>query len=190
MLFKTFIKILFLSLLLASCATQNPQVRIVTNLGDIELELDRTNAPKSVDNFLQYSKEGFYNHTVFHRVIKGFMIQGGGFTEELIKKNTRQPIENEANNGLQNTPGTIAMARTNMPHSASSQFFINTAQNDFLNHTAKTTRGWGYAVFGKVTSGMEVVKKIENTATGPKGIFPSDVPVNTVIIEKVEIIAE
>jgi len=190
MLIRTFIKILFLSALLSSCATQNPQVRIVTNQGDIELELDRVKAPKSVDNFLQYSKDGYYNNTIFHRVIKGFMIQGGGFDEDLNKKNTRQPIENEANNGLKNDLGTIAMARTNMPHSASAQFFINTAQNDFLNHTAKTPRGWGYAVFGKVTKGIEVVKAIENTATGPKGIFPSDVPVETIKIERVEIIKD
>lgn len=190
MLKKILLSLSLFILSLNSFAQDGPLVRIITNHGNIELKLDRVNAPKTVENFLQYSKDGYYNKTVFHRVIKGFMIQGGGFTEELIKKNTRQPIENEANNGLKNALGTIAMARTNMPHSASAQFFINTADNNFLNHSSKTPRGWGYAVFGTVTKGMEVVKAIENMATGPKGIFPSDVPVNTILIEKVEIISE
>jgi len=171
-------------------AVNQPMVRIVTNMGNIELELNRDKAPRSVENFLRYAKDGAYSGTIFHRVIKGFMIQGGGFTQNFERKPTRQAIANEANNGLKNNLGTIAMARTNMPHSATSQFFINTANNDFLNHTSKTPRGWGYAVFGKVTKGLKVVKDIENSTTGPKGIFNSDAPVKDVVILKVEIISE
>lgn len=171
-------------------AIDNPLVRIVTNKGDIELELQPEKAPISVKNFLSYAKSGFYNNTVFHRVIKKFMIQGGGFDVELNRKDTDQPIQNEAFNGLTNEPGTIAMARTNMPHSATSQFFINTAKNDFLNFRNKTMRGWGYTVFGKVTKGMDVVNNIENTRTGARGIFSQDVPLEDIIIQKVEIISE
>lgn len=187
---KAFILFFFLLFSFTAFAENNPMVRIVTNMGDIELELNRTKAPKSVANFLQYAKDGAYSGTIFHRVIKGFMIQGGGFTQNFDRKRTLQPVKNEATNGLKNDLGTIAMARTNMPHSATSQFFINTANNDFLNHTSKTPRGWGYAVFGKVTQGISVVKDIEKSATGPKGIFNSDAPVKDVVILKVEIISE
>lgn len=171
-------------------AGDHPQVRIVTNMGNIELELDRVKAPGSVANFLQYARDGFYNNTVFHRVIRNFMIQGGGFTPELELKPTRAPIQNEADNGLKNESGTIAMARTNMPHSATSQFFINTADNEFLNFSSKSMRGWGYTVFGKVTSGMDVVKRIESIATGARGVFSQDVPLQDIIITRVEILSE
>lgn len=185
--------ILSLVLLLTShsvFANNNPLVRMTTNQGVIEIELNKVKAPKTVENFLQYVKSDFYSGTVFHRVIKGFMIQGGGFTKNLERKTTRAQIENEAFNGLKNDHGTIAMARTNQPHSASSQFFINTGQNDFLNFTSKSPRGWGYAVFGKVTKGLDIVSKIENTQTGPRGTFPSDVPLNEIVIQKVEVISE
>lgn len=174
----------------SSFANNNPQVRMTTNQGVIEIELNSTKAPKTVNNFLQYVKDDYYSGTVFHRVIKDFMIQGGGFTKGLERKTTRAQIENEAFNGLKNDHGTIAMARTNQPHSASSQFFINTAKNDFLNFTSKSPRGWGYTVFGKVTKGLDIVSKINNTRTGPRGTFPSDVPLNEIIIQKVEIISE
>jgi len=164
-----------------------PRVRLVTNMGDIVIELDQARAPKSVENFLAYVKDGFYNGTVFHRVIDGFMIQGGGFTQDFQKKATRSPIENEANNGLKNDRGTIAMARTNEPHSATSQFFINVVNNDFLNFRSESPRGWGYAVFGKVVQGMDVVDAIRHTPTGPGGPFPSDVPQTPVIIESASI---
>jgi peptidyl-prolyl cis-trans isomerase B (cyclophilin B) len=158
---------------------------MTTNMGDIVLELDREKAPKSVANFLNYVQEGFYDGTIFHRVIDGFMIQGGGFTQDFQKKSTHAPVENEANNGLQNVIGTIAMARTNDPHSATAQFFINVADNGFLDHRSPTPRGWGYAVFGKVVEGMAVVDKIRKTPTGNGGPFPTDVPRTPVIIEKV-----
>jgi len=169
----------------ASADDQYPRVRITTTLGDIVLELDREKSPKSVENFLNYVREGFYDGTIFHRVIDKFMVQGGGFTQDLQKKPTRAPIENEANNGLKNLNGTIAMARTNAPHSATAQFFINVADNDFLNHTSPTPRGWGYAVFGKVVEGMDVVDKIRKTPTGSGGQFRSDVPRTPVVMEKV-----
>jgi len=162
----------------------NPQVNLQTNKGLIVLELYPDKAPKSVENFLAYVDSGFYNGTIFHRVIKDFMIQGGGFSEDMTQKETRQPIANEADNGLKNERGTIAMARTNNPDSATAQFFINLKDNGFLDHTAKNTRGWGYAVFGKVTEGMAVVDAIGTAATGAKGKFPKDVPLETVIIEK------
>ncbi len=168
----------------------NPVVKITTNKGVIELQLNREKAPLSVENFLAYAKSGFYSGTVFHRVIKDFMIQGGGFTTELERKETQPPIANEAFNGLKNNRGTIAMARTNMPHSATSQFFINTKDNDFLNFSGKNMRGWGYAVFGKVSKGMNVVDAIENLRTGGKGVFSQDVPLDTVIIQSVDIISE
>ena len=171
-------------------ASKNPQVLITTNKGNIELQLNAEKAPKTVENFLLYVKNGFYTGTVFHRVIKNFMIQGGGFTEDLIKKSTLPEIPNEAFNGLQNTRGSIAMARTNMPHSATAQFFINTKDNAFLNHSGKSMRGWGYTVFGKVTKGMDVVDTIENSRTGAKGIFPKDVPLEPVIILSMQIINE
>ena len=172
----------------ATFAADNPRVRMETSMGVIELELNPAKAPQSVENFLRYVNEGFYDGTVFHRVIKAFMIQGGGFTSTYEKKPTHDPIANEAFNGLKNDRGTIAMARTNMPHSATAQFFINTVNNDFLNFQNKSMRGWGYTVFGKVTQGMDVVDRIEGVQTGPGGVFPQDVPQVTVIIKKVEVI--
>jgi len=163
------------------------QVTMTTSMGVIELELDRDKAPKSVANFLHYAKKGSYNGTIFHRVIPNFMIQGGGFNKTMQKQTTQPPIINEADNGLPNTIGSIAMARTSDPHSASNQFFINTNDNHFLNHSGKTTRGWGYAVFGKVTSGMDVVRKIEAVATGNRAGM-QNVPVKPVIIKQVDVI--
>ncbi|MGQ9687216.1 MAG: peptidylprolyl isomerase [Desulfobaccales bacterium] len=152
-------------------AQQKPvQVKLVTGMGDIVLELYPDKAPATVENFLQYIREGHYNNTVFHRVIKGFMIQGGGLDADLREKPTRAPIPNEADNGLKNEPYTIAMARTPEPHSASSQFFINLADNKFLNHRDKTPDGWGYAVFGRVVAGKEVVDKIEAVPTADQGM--------------------
>ena len=151
--------------------------------GVIALELDDVKAPKSVANFLAYVKSGHYDGTIFHRVINGFMIQGGGFTPDMQQKPTNAPIENEAANGLKNDIYTIAMARTNEPHSASAQFFINVKNNDFLNHTAPTPRGWGYAVFGRVVSGQDVVDAIKGVPTGRRGYF-DDVPLEAVVIEK------
>jgi len=157
-----------------------------TNLGDIEIELNMEKAPVSSKNFLRYCKEGFYEGTIFHRVIKDFMIQGGGFTEKMQEKPTRPAIANEANRGLKNVIGSIAMARTDSPHSATAQFFINLDNNDFLDHTATTNAGWGYAVFGKVTAGMDVVNMIAySRTTTMKG--HDDVPSESIIIEKVKI---
>lgn len=173
---------LFGLLLAAVSLAANPQVRMQTNMGDIVLELYPEQAPKSVANFLQYVDEGFYNNTLFHRVIDNFMIQGGGFTPQFERKETHAPILNEADNGLKNTRGTLAMARTFEPHSATAQFFINVKDNDFLDHTAKTPRGWGYAVFGKVIKGMDVVDKIKVLPTSASGPFPQDVPTSPVII--------
>lgn len=161
-----------------------PQVEIKTNLGNILLELYPDRAPRTVENFLQYVKEGHYKSTVFHRVIPGFMIQGGGLNKALRQKPTRPSIENEAANGLKNTIGTIAMARTSDPHSASAQFFINVADNAFLNYSAPTDRGYGYTVFGKVTGGMEIVNKITAIPTGP-----GDVPRETIVIEEIRLIS-
>ncbi|PIW59207.1 peptidylprolyl isomerase [Shewanella sp. CG12_big_fil_rev_8_21_14_0_65_47_15] len=157
-----------------------------TNIGDIGIELDVERAPVTSKNFLRYCEEGFYEHTIFHRVIKGFMIQGGGFTAKMKEKPTHDPIVNEANKGLSNVLGTIAMARTDAPHSATAQFFINTANNDFLDHTAATNNGWGYAVFGKVVAGLEVVQQIEKVKT-TKVAGHEDVPREAIIIEKVTI---
>ncbi len=161
-------------------------ITLHTNYGDIVIELDFEKAPKTAANFKQYVEEGFYNGTIFHRVIDGFMIQGGGFTEDFEQKKTRETIENEADNGLQNLTGTLAMARTNDPHSATAQFFINVKDNAFLNHTAKNSSGWGYCVFGKVTAGMDVVNKIKSVKTGTKG-FHQDVPKEAVIIQSATI---
>ena len=158
-----------------------------TNYGDITLELDTEKAPKTVANFLEYVKSGHYDNTIFHRVIDNFMIQGGGMTISMDEKQTNAPIENEADNGLKNDAGTIAMARTMDPHSATAQFFINVADNDFLNHRAKNQQGWGYAVFGKVTDGMAVVNKIKGVKTGSHH-FHQDVPTEEVIIESAEIV--
>jgi len=160
----------------------SPQILLETSLGDITLELDRARAPGSVENFLEYVDGGYYDGTVFHRVIEGFMIQGGGFTESLMKKATRAPIDNEADNGLSNRKYTIAMARTSEPHSATAQFFINHVDNTMLDHSAKTPRGWGYTVFGRVVDGQDTVDAIAETATGAAGPFGSDVPEETVLI--------
>ena len=162
----------------------NPQVNLQTNKGLIVIELYPDQAPQSVANFLAYVDAGFYDGTIFHRVIPDFMIQGGGFTADLEKKATRDPIPNEADNGLKNERGTLAMARTNDPNSATAQFFINHKDNAFLDHSGKNPRGWGYAVFGRVTDGMSVVDAIATTPTGAKGMFPKDVPLETIVIEK------
>lgn len=161
-------------------------IKLQTNYGTIELELDAEKAPKTVENFLQYAREGFYDGTIFHRVIDNFMIQGGGMEPGMKEKPTHAPIENEADNGLTNDRGTIAMARTPDPHSASSQFFINVKDNGFLNHRNKSPDGWGYCVFGRVVGGMDVVDKIKGVQTGNSG-YHQDVPVEDVIIEKVEV---
>jgi peptidyl-prolyl cis-trans isomerase A (cyclophilin A)/peptidyl-prolyl cis-trans isomerase B (cyclophilin B) len=166
----------------------DPQVDLKTNLGTIRLELYPAKAPKTVENFLQYVKDGHFNGTIFHRVIDGFMIQGGGFDKSYKQKATRPPIENEAKNGLKNDLGTVAMARTSAPHSASSQFFINGKNNDFLNYPGQD--GWGYTVFGKVVSGMDVVTKISKTPTGPGGPFPTDAPRDMVVIESATLVAD
>ncbi|WP_370241532.1 peptidylprolyl isomerase [Marisediminitalea sp.] len=157
-------------------------VTLKTNHGDITLELFADKAPKTVENFLSYVKDGFYDGTIFHRVIDGFMIQGGGMRPDMEQKTTKDPIENEANNGVANAAGTIAMARTNDPHSATAQFFINVKDNDFLNFSSESMNGWGYCVFGKVTAGMDVVEKIKNVKTGNYG-YHQDVPVEAVVIE-------
>ena len=162
-------------------------IRLTTNFGNIDIELNFDKAPKTAANFEQYVKDGFYNGTIFHRVIDNFMIQGGGMTADMQEKSTREPIENEAANGLKNDCYTIAMARTMQPHSASSQFFINVKDNDFLNHTAPTPQGWGYCVFGKVVAGTDVVDKIKTVKTGRHG-YHDDVPLETVLIEKAEVI--
>jgi len=163
----------------------HPRLRIETTRGPITVELYPDQSPATVANFLTYVDAGFYEGTVFHRVIKGFMIQGGGFDKAMWKKTTRTPIENEADNSLKNERGTLAMARTIDPHSATAQFFINHKDNDFLDHKSKDRRGWGYAVFGKVTDGMAVVDEIAATPTGPGGPFSKDVPQNAVVIEKI-----
>lgn len=157
-----------------------------TNMGEIKLELDHEKAPKSAENFEKYVKDGFYDGVIFHRVIDNFMIQGGGMTPDMKEKTTRSPIDNEADNGLKNEKGTIAMARTQDPHSASSQFFINVSDNEFLNHSSKSTQGWGYAVFGKVVDGMDVIEKIKAVKT-TKRKGHQDVPAEDVVIEKAEI---
>jgi len=162
----------------------NPQVELhIAGHGVITVELDAEKAPKSTENFLAYARSGHYDNTIFHRVIDGFMIQGGGFEPGMKQKACREPIENEANNGLKNDRYTLAMARTQAPHSATSQFFINVADNGFLNHTAPSAQGWGYAVFGTVVAGTEVVDAIRAVKTGRKG-FHDDVPLNDVVIEK------
>lgn len=165
----------------------NLQVELKTNMGRITLELYPDKAPQTVENFLQYVRDGFYNGTVFHRVIPNFMIQGGGFTTDFVQKKTRASIRNEAANGLKNALGTVAMARTSDPHSATAQFFINIADNDFLNFTAPTQQGYGYCVFGKVIRGMDVVDKIAGIATGNRPPH-SDVPLQPVIIERASIV--
>jgi cyclophilin family peptidyl-prolyl cis-trans isomerase len=165
---------------------KNPIVVITTSKGDIEAELFADKAPISVENFVTYAKAGHYDGTIFHRVIPGFMIQGGGLTPDMKDKPTRAPIKNEADNGLKNKTGTLAMARTGVVDSATSQFFINTVDNAFLDHKSKTPQGYGYAVFGTVTKGMDVVKAIEGVKTANKGMH-QDVPVEAVMIEKVTV---
>lgn len=164
-------------------------ILLKTNMGEITIELNHEKAPKTAANFEQYVKDGFYDGVIFHRVIDGFMVQGGGMEVGMIQKQTRDQIENEADNGLKNEVGTLAMARTGDPHSASAQFFINVADNEFLNHTGKNSQGWGYAVFGKVVDGMDVVNRIKSVKTGSK-MGHQDVPVEDVIIEKAEVIAK
>jgi peptidyl-prolyl cis-trans isomerase B (cyclophilin B) len=162
-------------------------ITLHTNYGDIVIELDFDKAPNTAANFKKYAQEGFYNNTIFHRVIDGFMIQGGGMTEDMSEKKEKySPIQNEADNGLKNVEGSLAMARTSDPHSATAQFFINVKDNNFLNHSSKTSQGWGYAVFGKVTSGMDVVNRIKGVKTGSKG-HHQDVPVEPVIIQNVSL---
>ena len=163
-------------------------IKLTTNHGVITLELDAAKAPKTVENFIAYVNSGHYDGTVFHRVINGFMIQGGGFGVGMQEKPCNAPIENEAANGLKNDRGTVAMARTNDPHSATAQFFINVADNDFLNHRAPSGQGWGYCVFGRVVEGLDIVDKIKNVKTGNKG-FHQDVPAEDVVIEKAEVVA-
>lgn len=162
-------------------------VKLTTNHGDIVIELDAEKAPETVKNFLAYVEAGHYDNTIFHRVINGFMIQGGGFEPGMKQKATQAPIKNEANNGLKNDIGTIAMARTQDPHSATAQFFINVGDNDFLNFKAENIQGWGYCVFGKVSAGMDVVEKIKGVKTGSAG-FHQDVPKEDVVIQRAEVV--
>jgi len=171
-----------------SAAAEAPQVKIETSMGDFIVLLEPDKAPKTVENFLTYVKDGFYSDTIFHRVISNFMIQGGGFTADYQRKPTRAPIENEADNGLSNKKGTIAMARTMDPHSATAQFFINVKDNNFLDFTSKSPRGWGYTVFGRVIKGMDVVNRIRSVSTGPGGSFPSDAPQQPVIIKSMSLL--
>jgi cyclophilin family peptidyl-prolyl cis-trans isomerase len=181
--------LLLLGLLLAAAAhAENPRVLIKTNLGEMEVELFPDKAPKTVDNFLHYVRDGFYNGTIFHRVVDKFVIQGGGFTADYQPKPTLPPIPNEAGNGLKNTRGTIAMARAYDPDSATSQFFINLDDNRFLNHHRPHPDYYGYCVFGKVVKGMEVAKKIGSLKTGPEGPFASDAPQDPVVIQEVAVL--
>lgn len=183
-----FLVLLFGLTLACSAHAANPMVEIKTNMGSMTVELYPEKAPKTVENFLRYTKSAFYKGTVFHRVIRNFMIQGGGFDTNLQQKETLGSIRNEAGNGLNNEIYTIAMARRGDPHSASSQFFINARDNGFLDFSAPTPQGYGYCVFGKVVKGTEVVDKISAVRTGPAGPFPSDVPEKPVIIEEVRLI--
>ncbi|MBE0406318.1 peptidylprolyl isomerase [Psychrobacter sp. AOP22-C1-22] len=166
-----------------------PVVELDTSMGAIVIELNEEKAPKTVENFLNYVKSGHYDGTIFHRIIDGFMIQGGGMDAEMNEKATNKPIENEADNGLKNDKGTLAMARTQDPHSATSQFFVNVKDNDFLNHSGKNMQGWGYTVFGKVTSGMDVIEKMRGVPTGRFGMH-ADVPTEPVTINSATIISE
>ena len=166
-----------------------PVVELDTNMGAIVIELNEEKAPKTVENFLNYVKSGHYDGTIFHRIIDGFMIQGGGMDADMNEKSTNKPVENEADNGLKNDAGTIAMARTQDPHSATSQFFVNVKDNDFLNHSGKNMQGWGYTVFGKVTSGMDVIEKMRGVPTGRFGMH-ADVPKEPVVINSATIITQ
>jgi peptidyl-prolyl cis-trans isomerase B (cyclophilin B) len=188
---KTTLVLLILALFSINAAWAEdlfPRVKIQTNKGDIILELNAQKAPNTVKNFVNYVQNGFYDGLIFHRVISNFMIQGGGFDSQFRRRPTNAPIQNEANNGLKNSRGTIAMARTQDPHSATGQFFINVVDNQFLDFRAQTMRGWGYAVFGKVIEGMDVVDTIRRMRTGSGGPFPTDVPQETVIMEKVSML--
>jgi len=167
----------------------NPMVKLETTMGDIVLELDAKKAPETTENFLRYVREGHYDGTIFHRVIGNFMIQGGGMDKDMREKPTHEPIKNEANNGLENDAYTVAMARTNDPHSATAQFFINVKDNGFLNHRGKNPQGWGYAVFGKVVQGQDVVDAIKAVPTGNRG-FHQDVPLTPVVIEKATVVED
>jgi peptidyl-prolyl cis-trans isomerase A (cyclophilin A) len=185
--------LVFFSLAKAHADMPAPQVKFTTNLGEFVVELYPDKAPNTVENFLGYVRDGHYNGTIFHRVINNFMIQGGGYDARYMEKPTRAPIKHEgaevkAKGGPTNTVGTIAMARTNNPHSASSQFFINVNNNDFLNHAAPSGQSWGYVAFGKVVSGMEVVNKIKLTPTGSGGPFPTDVPQTQVLIQSAALV--
>ena len=186
----TVITLLFIGLAYSLSTLAEPvYVKLETNRGDIILELDQDKAPLSVANFVSYAKDGYYDNTIFHRVISTFMIQGGGYDEDLSKKSTNAPIQNEASNGLKNIRGSIAMARLNSPHSATSQFFINVQDNPSLDYTgSQTGRTWGYAVFGQVIQGLDVVDEIRFTLTGPNPPFRSDVPIKTMLIKKVSIL--
>lgn len=186
---KTLSTVLFTTLIATASISAQAETRAImdTSYGKIELSLDEKKAPQTVANFVQYANKGFYNHTIFHRVIDGFMIQGGGFTSDMVQKPTDKPIANEADNGLKNTVGSIAMARTSDPHSATSQFFINVNDNKALDFTAKTTQGYGYTVFGKVTKGMDVVNKIAQVRTTSR-MMHQDVPVQPIVINSVKIV--
>jgi peptidyl-prolyl cis-trans isomerase A (cyclophilin A)/peptidyl-prolyl cis-trans isomerase B (cyclophilin B) len=185
---RKLLALLALSALGTDALAADPRVELKTNRGSIVIELNQAKAPKTVANFLQYAKDGHYDGTVFHRVIDGFMIQGGGYDKGMKQKKTRASIESEAANGLKNDYGTVAMARTPDPHSASAQFFINVKNNDFLNYREPTPQGYGYTVFGKVVSGMDIVDKIAKTATGAGGPFPKDVPREPVVVESAVIL--
>jgi cyclophilin family peptidyl-prolyl cis-trans isomerase len=180
---------LLAAVLAGSALGANPQVELRTSLGSITIELYADKAPRTVENFLHYVKDGFYDGTLFHRVIPKFVIQGGGFTPDFVQKPTRAPIRNEADNGLRNTAGTIAMARTADPHSATAQFFINLADNRDLDFRYPTVEGWGYCVFGRVVKGMDVVERISRVKTGPGPGGHRDVPVKPVVIERVRLLA-
>jgi cyclophilin family peptidyl-prolyl cis-trans isomerase len=179
--------------LTAQAQSTNPQVKFVTSAGEFIVEVYPDKTPKTAENFLSYVRDGHYNGTLFHRVINNFMVQGGGYDTKYNEKNTRPPIKHEgaeakANGGLRNTVGTLSMARTNNPHSASAQFFINVKDNDFLDHQSTTSQGWGYVAFGKVISGMDVVNRIKALPTGPGGPFPTDVPQTPVVIQSATLV--
>jgi len=180
--------LVWFALACGSAAAANPQVEVKTNLGSIVIELYPDKAPKTVENFLQYVRSGFYKDTIFHRVIPGFMAQGGGFDRNYAQKPTREPIEIESANGLKNDRGTVAMARTRNPNSATAQFFINVVDNNFLNYTAPTLQGYGYAVFGRVVKGLDVVDQMVKIPTGSGGPFPTDVPREQIVIEDARIV--